>query len=76
MNFFLLNLANLHHVLRICMIFFFLFVSINLQNKIFYNFRHLSFILQKVISFPLVQVPYTLSLPFVLILERTCKSVA
>lgn len=75
MNFFLLNLANLHHVLRICMIFF-LFVSIILQNKIFYNFRHLSFILQKVISFPLVQVPYTLSLPYVLILERTCKSVA
>lgn len=75
MNFFLLNLANLHHVLRICMIFF-LFVSIILQNKIFYNFRHLSFILQKVISFPLVQVPYTLSLPYVFILERTCKSVA
>lgn len=75
MNFFLLNLANLHHVLRICMIFF-LFVSIILQNKIFYNFRHLSFILQEVISFPLVQVPYTLSLPYVLILERTCKSVA
>lgn len=46
MNFFLLNLANLHHVLRICMIFF-LFVSIILQNKIFYNFKTFEFYFAK-----------------------------